>query len=467
MRLAGTPTSERVRGNANPGTKIKTRYRTNMFNFNKLASLQIFQLLRYGAFICIGIGLAKLNLTQTQIGQFETFIMVSGMVSFFWVSGIINSMMAVYPNKSGHEQKTILLSTFLSLGIFSLVAAAFLYLFSQNLLAFLHKQSGDHLISLCVIYLLLTGPSFVAEYILFLNGKKKAIVIYGAVSAGLSVALALIPVALHYSTEYAMGGLIAVAVLKLIFTLFVLQKYATLKPSGSMLVKTMVENLKLSAPLIASIFVSGSAEYIDGLIVKSKFDDMFFAVYRYGAKELPVLLIIANTFSTAMIPSIAANLNDGLKELKGKSGRMMHIFFPVTIILMPLSPYLYKYVFNDGFIYSSLIFNIYLLLAIPRLLFPQTVLTGLRKTPFLLLSSILEIIINVSLSLYLAGIMGLPGIAFGTFIAYLFDKIFLMAVNRFYFKIGVSKYVPLIPYFVYVILTFVSFFCSLQVLKNI
>jgi O-antigen/teichoic acid export membrane protein len=440
-----------------------------MFNFNKLASLQIFQLLRYAAFIFIGIGFAKLHLSQTDIGRFETFIMVSGMVSFFWVSGIINSMLAIYPNKSDDEKKAILLSTFLSLSLFSVLAGAFLFLFSPNLLSFLHKQGGNHLIHLSIIYLLLSGPSFIIEYVLFLHNKKTAIVIYGVVSAVLSIVLALAPVALNYDSEYAMYGLIIVSILKFLFTLIILQKFATLKPNGRLLIRTMAENMKLSAPLIASIFVSGSAEYIDGVIVKSKFDDMFFAVYRYGAKELPILLIIANTFSAAMIPSIAANLETGLKELKEKSVRLMHIFFPLTIILMPLSPYLYKYIFNDSFIYSSLIFNIYLLLAIPRMLFPQTILTGMQKTPFLLLSSVLEIIINVSLSLYLASIpeIGLPGIAIGTFIAYSFDKIFLIAVNRFVFNIPVSKYVPLIPYFVYVILTFVSLFCSLQVLKNI
>ncbi len=389
------------------------------------------------------------------------------MVSFFWVSGVINSMLAIYPKKSAEEQKQILLGTFLSLSLFSLIAGAFLYFFSQNVLAFLHKQSGNHLIVLSIIYLLLSGPSFVVEYVLFLNNKKNTIIIYGAVSALLATCLALVPALLHCNIEYSMLGLVVLAGLKLIYTLFVLQQFATLKPNASALTKAVTENLKLSAPLIASIFVSGSAEYIDGLIVKSKFDDMFFAVYRYGAKELPVLLIVANTFSTAMIPSIAANLEDGLKELKEKSARMMHIFFPLTIVLLPLSPYLFKYVFNESFIYSSLIFNIYLLLAIPRVLFPQTVLTGMQKNPFLLLSSILEIIINVSLSIYLAGIMGLPGIAIGTFVAYLFDKLFLMAVNRFYFGIPVSKYVRLTPYFVYVVLTFVSFFCSLQVLKNI
>jgi len=437
-----------------------------MFKLNKLASLQIFQLIRYAAFVVIGIGFAKLYLTQTEIGQFETFILISGMVSFFWVSGIINSMLAVYPKKSHETQKTILTSTFLSLSIFSLFAAAFLFFFSPKLFSFLHKSGDTQIANLAIIYLLLSGPSFIIEYVLFLNDKSKAVIIYGSATAILSVAMALVPVAMGHPMQYAMWGLIIVAGIKLIVAIAVLQKYATLKPDGRLLLNTMAENLKLSAPLIASVFVSGSAEYIDGFIVRSQFDSASLALFRYGAKELPVLLIIANTFSTSMIPAIAGNLGQGLKELKEKSRKMMHVFFPLTIILMPISPFLYKYVFNEGFLFSSLIFNIYLLLAIPRLLFPQTVLTGMQKTSFLLLSSLIEIVINVSLSIYLAKIIGLPGIAIGTFIAYTFDKIFLIAVNRFSSGIRASEYVPLIPYFVYVIATFVSFFCSLQVLKN-
>lgn len=437
-----------------------------MFKLNKLASLQIFQLIRYGAFVVIGIGFAKLYLSQTEIGRWETFILISGMVSFFWVSGSINAMLSAYPNKTPETQRTILTSTFLSLSVFSVIAAAFLYLFSPTLFSFLQKQGDQHIAKLAIIYLLLSGPSFITEYIFFLNDQSKAVIIYGTVTAALSVTLALVPVALHYSIEYAMWGLITVAGIKLIVAITVLQKFATLKPDGRLLLRTMAENLKLAAPLIASVFVSGSAEYIDGLIVKWQFDNPSLALFRYGAKELPVLLIIANTFSTSMIPSIAANLEGGLKELKEKSGKMMHVFFPLTIILMPLSPYLFVHVFNQSFLYSALIFDIYLLLAIPRLLFPQTVLMGMQKTSFLLLSSILEIIINVSLSIYLAQKIGLPGIALGTFIAYTFDKIFLIAVNRFASGIPVSKYVPLIPYFVYIILTIVSFFCSIQVLKN-
>lgn len=409
--------------------------------------------MRYGAFVLIGILYAKLNLPTADIGHFETFLLISGMVSFFWVSGLINTMLSVYPKKSDAEKKALLFNTFVSLAILSVLAAGVLLLFSDNLLAFLDKKGEGRLIGLSVVYLLLSNPAFISEYVLFLGDRRSGVVIYGAVVSALTIAAAVLPVALNYPLEYAMYCLIATALLKLLFALYLLGKFAIFTFD----LKVQLTALRLSTPVVLSLFVSGSAEYIDGLIVKSRFDDLFFAVYRYGAKELPVLLIIANTFSTAMIPAIAANMNEGLAELKRKSTRLMHVFFPLTMVLLLISPLLYLYVFNENFVYSAIIFNIYLLLAIPRVLFPQTVLTGLQHNRYLLVSSLLEIVINVSLSLFLAEKMGLPGIAVGTFVAYLFDKVFLIAVARFVYGIKPSAYINLVPFFVYSALTFIAF----------
>jgi len=296
---------------------------------------------------------------------------------------------------------------------------------------------------------------------LFLNDKKKTILVYGSLTALVSVLAAVVPVWLSYPITFSMYGLIIVALCRIAYSLLLLKQFANFNFNF----KLQATNLKLSAPLILSIFVSGSAEYIDGLIVKAKFNDMFFALYRYGAKELPVLLIVANTFSTAMISSIATNLETGLNELKQKSSKLMHIFFPITMVLMLLSPVIYRYVFSESFVYSSTIFNIYLLLIIPRVLFPQTILTGMQQTRYLLVSAILEIGLNVSLSIYLAGKIGLPGIAIGTFIAYSFDKIFLIAVNYFAYGIKPSSYIKGLPFIAYSVSTLLAFAVSQYLFK--
>ena len=76
---------------------------TQRVSLSNLSSLQLFQLIRYATFIVIGIGFAKLQISLNEIGTFETFILISGMVSFFWVSGMINTMLSIYPKKSEEE----------------------------------------------------------------------------------------------------------------------------------------------------------------------------------------------------------------------------------------------------------------------------------------------------------------------------------------------------------------------------
>src|SRR5688500_8260163 len=102
--------------------KISSFYHS--FSFSSLSSLQFFQLARYATLILIGVGFAKLQLPLSDIGSFETFIMLSGMLSFFWVSGIINTMLALYPKREEGEKQELLFNTFISLVCLSLIAGA-------------------------------------------------------------------------------------------------------------------------------------------------------------------------------------------------------------------------------------------------------------------------------------------------------------------------------------------------------
>jgi O-antigen/teichoic acid export membrane protein len=433
--------------------KENQEQKTSILPFSNLTGLQLFQLIRYATFVFAGIGFAKIQLPQSTIGQFETFLMVSGMVSFFWVSGIINTMLSTYAKFDSERQRSVFFNTFVSLFVFGIVAGALLLLFSDNLLLFLDKKNEGSFIRLAVIYLIFNSPSFLIEYILFLNNKREGLIAYALLSSFVTLAVVLLPPVYGYDIEYSFYGLIAVAGVKLMALLFLIHRFGNFRFNTSL----QTQNLRLSLPLMLSIFVSGSSEYIDGLIVKSKFDDVAFAVYRYGAKELPVLLIVANTFSTAMIAVVAGNLANGLSEMKRRSTRLMHLFFPLTIVLMLVSHHLYQYVFSENFIYSAFIFNIYLLLVIPRLVFPQTILTGIQHSGFQLVSSIIEITLNVSLSWYLAGKLGLPGIAIGTFIAFSVDKLFLITVNHWRFGIAPGQYIPVWLLAGYSLLTLLAF----------
>jgi len=58
-------------------------------------------------------------------------------------------------------------------------------------------------------------------------------------------------------------------------------------------------------------------------------------------------------------------------------------------------------------------------------------------------ASFFEIIINVGTSLFLAKTIGIEGVAWGTFIAYMFEKVYLSIACKRKLNISPLKYLPL------------------------
>lgn len=143
-----------------------------------------------------------------------------------------------------------------------------------------------------------------------------------------------------------------------------------------------------------------------------------------------------------MLPGFSdrSELKQNLEKIKRNAQKLGLWLFPLSGIMMLLSHWAFPVVFNANFSGSATIFNIYLLLIVSRLLFPQTILIGLQKTREIMWPSFLEIVVNVALSLWFVQLWGLPGVAYGTVCAYLFEKLFLMVFVKKNFRIHLSEY---------------------------
>jgi O-antigen/teichoic acid export membrane protein len=84
------------------------------------------------------------------------------------------------------------------------------------------------------------------------------------------------------------------------------------------------------------------------------------------------------------------------------------------------------------------------LLIIPRLVFPQTIIVGRKKTHITLIAAIIEIVVNISLSLLMLKLgYKLTGVAVSTFVAYVVSNAFLVGYVWFKMKIKPAEYIPL------------------------
>lgn len=379
---------------------------------------------------------AKLGLSTSEIGIYEALLFLTSVLSFFWLSGLTQSLLANYrPAERSHE----FFNAFLVLGGISVLVFVAFRLFTEPYA----ELSGnvdliDHYRSFS-LYILFIGPSFLAEYIFLLKEKAKALVCFGAIAFGIQLAAVVVPVAMGYGLEAAIQGLVFGAIVRFLIVCGLLLRYAEFKIDPTFL----SQFLTTAGPLMAATLLSGSAEYIDGFIVSKFFDEGTFAVYRYGAKEFPLVFLIANAFSNGMVPKVAQlGASRAAAEIKKESLKLMHLFFPMSIGLMLVSNWLYPRLFNADFLQSAAIFNVYLLLIVSRLVFPQTLLIGLRKTGTIMWVAMLELVVNFGLSLLLVRLFGLVGIAMATVIASTIEKLFLMAILKRDSNMAMGEYWP-------------------------
>ncbi|MGB0918832.1 MAG: oligosaccharide flippase family protein, partial [Flavobacteriales bacterium] len=385
-----------------------------------IRALQFFQVLRFGTFFLTGILFTKLGLSTYDIGIYEALLFLGSVLSFFWLSGLTQSLLANYKPKE--KSKEFFNAFLVLLGISVLVFIAFRLLITPySFMA--NNPEVLYFYGTFSFYLLFIGPSFLAEYMLLLKEKASGLALYGIVAFGIQLAAVAAPIALGYGLEEALLGLVASSIVRFIITLGLLVKYAEFKLDGGFIQQFLVT----AGPLMAATLLSGSAEYLDGFIVSKYFDEGTFAVYRYGAKEFPLVLLLANAFSNGMVPKVAQQgIQESVKSIKAESLKLMHLFFPISIGFMLVSDWIYPRLFNADFAESAAVFNVYLLLVVSRLVFPQTLLIGLKKTKTIMSVAGLELAVNFGLSILFVQQFGLVGIAFATVIASILDKLVLM-----------------------------------------
>ena len=305
-----------------------------------------------------------------------------------------------------------------------------------------------------VLYLVLFAPSTLVEYWYVITDQAKKLVRYGLVAFTFQILAVGIPVICGLGVKGAIWGMIAAGGFRMGWMIIILVKNGDFTLSFPFWKKY----LNLGTPIILSVLLSGSAQYVNGFIVSAKFDPSVFAIFRYGARELPLVALLAHALSNAIIPSITRDgPAAGLKQLRERSSRMASWMFPLTIFLVLSAYFLFPAVYGHNFLESAGVFNLFLLLITSRLLFPQTVLLALQKTRILMTASLLELIVNIGLSLLLVQIWGIRGVALATVIAYYFERAFLMTYTRVVIGIPAGQYMAVRKHFTWTAILLVMY----------
>lgn len=292
------------------------------------------------------------------------------------------------------------------------------------------------------IFLLTQWPGLFFEQVLTVRDKPWPLVFFGAASALGYVLCLLVPLYYGAGLAHALFVLAVFAGVKgLVILAWLLYDRSQDTPEAAP-VAHLSPWLAAAWPLMIYAFVGSLVTAFDPWFVNYWYagDEEIFATFRYGARELPLLAAITNGAMVVVLPRLTEAPAAGLDLLKASSRRLMHWIFGGAILIMVSVPWWWTLVFTEVFTESLPLFQAYLFVVASRLLFPVPVLTARGHTRMLMVFGLGELLVNLALSIVLAPHFGLVGIIWATVIAYLIDKIALMAYLKYRTGIGPGRY---------------------------
>jgi hypothetical protein len=414
-------------------------------------------MLQFGTGILTGILLTKSGLPTELISIYEAWMFITSLFCFFWIVGGQNTLLQLYPKLDEKAKQSALFNVFLLFTLASIATGGLFYLLQNIVDERVTSFSELPYLSLLSLFLTLNAPTFLIQIFYLLLKKFRAIVVFGVVSFGLQLMVVVLPVFLGMTLREVMFGLLIWAVFKFIWAVLLLVRYARWRLDGHF-IKIY---LPLVLPLLLFAFIGKGSEYVSGLIVATLFeDDKAFAVFRYGAREFPLAVLMVGALSTSLLPEMAENQSLGLQRIKETTRRLSHWLYPLSMASMLAAPLLFPVFFNPDFKASARIFNIFNLLLMSRILLPQVVAMGRQKNYILTLSAVAELIVLAVLSWWWGHWFGLEGVAYAAVVAFMVDRTILIWYNWRVLHILPGEYVDGRTYWTYNALLVVVFLVS-------
>ncbi len=390
---------------------------------HKINSFQIFQTLRFAAYILISIVLAKSGAGTNLIGNYEFLLMIGGSAAFFWLGGYLTFYLSKSNKNKDGEQKSWFVTTFNTMLGFNLAVIIFmlaLFFCCQHTL-FQHTSYTTFFLFLC--YHFLNNQTYINEHYLMAKNEQQLLFHYGIINFILIALCAISGYKFVGGINGILLGLCVAMLLKFSFSIYCyLQEQRLQKPTAS----EIKAFLQQGAIISFSILLGSLGDYLDEYLVRIFFGDSTFAVYKMGAREFPLLQILCNSLSAILVVTIAQQgFQASLAEIKNRTRMLIRVLTPVMCMVVLSGKWLFPFFYNHNFEQSAFYFNLYALLCVSRFLFPQSIIIGLNLNRYLLIASAAETLLHLALSIILVHYFGIIGIIIGFLVSSLLDKILL------------------------------------------
>ncbi|MFZ4061530.1 MAG: lipopolysaccharide biosynthesis protein [Bacteroidia bacterium] len=366
--------------------------------------------------LALSVVLARTILNREVLASIEWIFLLGSILSSALVSSILQAGLLPGVPKANLKSSLLILGTYGFL-------TSMLYLLSKEYTSFWNPQAELQTAAVAA-WLAFLPMGFVVEHALFRHEKSKWL-FASSLASGLGylfLGTSFLWLEGSWSTWPVFPGLAVFALAKAGAALILAIKT---EPESS--VKHALRPLLFKAwPLMLAFLFGVYSMYLDGIWVATWAGPAAFLLFSYGAKEFPLSQLLANAFSENQLRQFR---NQGVfNRFQEEQVRIAWLTVPAATGLMFAAPYLFRLVFGAEFAESAGIFQVYLLLVIPRLFFPQTLLFAYGHSKWALPASMVEWVFNVGCSIWWLHVWDWTAVAWATVLAYLIEKAILFGV---------------------------------------
>ena len=419
-------------------------------------AFQLYQIARVGVNVLVSIILVRAVSNLWLVGQYEQLWFLVGICSFFWTSGVTKAIYTFSKDREMPEYGT----AFILLAGIGFISGCILY-FGKAYWAQLFGLLDFDYWGRASLLLIATMPLAIVETIYINQSRTKSLLLYGALvySSQLIAALYFL-----YSLKNIESFIIFLLIWALLRTIWLMWELSSVWHWST---ATLFSFAAYASPLVLHMLVGNGMEYVDSFLVNRYFDTSTFPIFRYGARELPFATVLTSALAFSLLGNYRASLQQGLQTTKRELQSLIHWLFPLSAGLMWFSPFLYQWFYGESFVLSAILFNIYLLIVLTRVWLPQVIIQARHDNGVLVYSALIELVINVTLSLILLRYLGLVGLAMATWVAYLINKVIMMLYVYYKYNIALRDYLPIKTYLSWSVVVIGSFVTSFYWFRSV
>jgi O-antigen/teichoic acid export membrane protein len=383
-------------------------------------------------------------LSVESYGIYRQFYLVSELAAPILGLGLAQS---IYRFFSVYYKKGLLLN---SIGAVAVACVAFWLIFINPAKPILFELISDanlyglEYLALSYIFLNIALPILMAFYVDSNVLKKYAL--YNFLHVVISAAVVSAAAIVYGSLELMLY--LRVAVMAIFFFASFYFCFSVIKNDVAERRIGLIALCTFSVPVGVASMVGVLSQHIDKTIVSYFETAAVYAVYANGAIELPLISIVTGALGTASLVQMSKLCNEGKMDDALFCFRQISlisslVLFPAFIFFFINAEHFMVMLFGSEFSDSSAPFRVYLCLLPIRIVFYGTALVALGYNKVIMVRSLIELSVNVLLSVLLYSRFGTIGVAVATVITvYIWSVPFNLYKIAGGFGVGVTRTLP-------------------------